>query len=218
MRLDGPVRFRFRDLEADIEVLIEGDASWVEKMREELEISGDGPGYTVPIHGSFRNSDQQQISPSNRSRADSRGGPHQRPGPAPDPSRIPSSIRDIGNLDIESEFEKLGVKLGPLPSADALKLSLEELGPFEPLEEASTELALEERILQALMGLIVRNHGWPSTSQALLFEILGDRFSMDYEAFGKWLRRLWKQGRVERVFGSNGEDAYAPFPFWLEKE
>ena len=47
MRLDGPVRFRFRDLGADIEVLIEGDAAWVEKMREELGISGDGPGYSV---------------------------------------------------------------------------------------------------------------------------------------------------------------------------
>ena len=40
MRLDGPVRFRFRDLEADIEVLIEGDAAWVENMRKELGISG----------------------------------------------------------------------------------------------------------------------------------------------------------------------------------
>ena len=218
MRLDGPVRFRFRDLEADIEVLIEGDASWVEKMREELGISGDGPGYTVPIHGTFRNNSEEAISSANRSRADARGGPPQRPGPPPDPSRIPASIRDIGNLDIESEFDKLGVTLDPIPSADELKSALTELEPFEPLEEASTELALEERVLQALMEIIVRTHGWPSISESLLFEVLGSRFSMDSQAFGKWLRRLWKQGRVERVFGSNGEDAYSPFPFWLEKE
>jgi hypothetical protein len=218
MRLDGPVRFRFRDLEADIEVLIEGDAAWVEKMREELGISGDGPGYTVPIHGTFRNNSEEAISSANRSRADARGGPPQRPGPPPDPSRIPASIRDIGNLDIESEFDKLGVTLDPIPSADELKSALTELEPFEPLEEASTELALEERVLQALMEIIVRTHGWPSISESLLFEVLGSRFSMDSQAFGKWLRRLWKQGRVERVFGSNGEDAYAPFPFWLEKE
>ena len=218
MRLDGPVRFRFRDLGADIEVLIEGDAAWVEKMREELGISGDGPGYTVPIHGTFRNNSEEAISSANRSRADARGGPPQRPGPPPDPSRIPASIRDIGNLDIESEFDKLGVTLDPIPSADELKSALTELEPFEPLEEASTELALEERVLQALMEIIVRTHGWPSISESLLFEVLGSRFSMDSQAFGKWLRRLWKQGRVERVFGSNGEDAYAPFPFWLEKE
>ena len=218
MRLDGPVRFRFRDLEADIEVLIEGDAAWVEKMREELGISGDGPGYTVPIHGTFRNNSEEAISSANRSRADARGGPPQRPGPPPDPSRIPASIRDIGNLDIESEFDKLGVTLDPIPSADELKSALTELEPFEPLEEASTELALEERVLQALMEIIVRTHGWPSISESLLFEVLGSRFSMDSQAFGKWLRRLWKQGRVERIFGSNGEDAYAPFPFWLEKE
>ena len=210
MRLDGPVRFRFRDLE--------GDAAWVEKMREELGISGDGPGYTVPIHGTFRNNSEEAISSANRSRADARGGPPQRPGPPPDPSRIPASIRDIGNLDIESEFDKLGVTLDPIPSADELKSALTELEPFEPLEEASTELALEERVLQALMEIIVRTHGWPSISESLLFEVLGSRFSMDSQAFGKWLRRLWKQGRVERVFGSNGEDAYAPFPFWLEKE
>ena len=218
MRLDGPVRFRFRDLEADIEVLIEGDAAWVEKMREELGISGDGPGYIVPIHGTFRNNSEEAISSANRSRADARGGPPQRPGPPPDPSRIPASIRDIGNLDIESEFDKLGVTLDPIPSADELKSALTELEPFEPLEEASTELALEERVLQALMEIIVRTHGWPSISESLLFEVLGSRFSMDSQAFGKWLRRLWKQGRVERVFGSNGEDAYSPFPFWLEKE
>ena len=191
MRLDGPVRFRFRDLEADIEVLIEGDAAWVEKMREELGISGDGPGYTVPIHGTFRNNSEEAISSANRSRADARGGPPQRPGPPPDPSRIPASIRDIGNLDIESEFDKLGVTLDPIPSADELKSALTELEPFEPLEEASTELALEERVLQALMEIIVRTHGWPSISESLLFEVLGSRFSMDSQAFGKWLRRLW---------------------------
>ena len=210
MRLDGPVRFRFRDLEADIEVLIEGDAAWVENMREELGISGDGPGYTVPIHGTFRNNNEETISSANRSRANARGGPPQRPGPPPDPSRIPPSIRDIGNLDIESEFDKLGVTLSPIPSAEELKTALLELEPFEPLEEASTELALEE--------IIVRTHGWPSISESILFEVLGSRFSMDSKAFGKWLRRLWKQGRVERIFGSDGEDAYAPFPFWLEKE
>ena len=121
-------------------------------------------------------------------------------------------------MDIESEFDKLGVTLGPIPSAEELMLSLSELEPFEPLEEASTELALEERVLQTLMKIIVRTHGWPSISESLLFEVLGSRFSMDSEAFGKWMRRLWKQGRVERVFGSDGEDAYAPFPFWLEKE
>ncbi|MEC8384431.1 MAG: hypothetical protein VXZ89_03395 [Candidatus Thermoplasmatota archaeon] len=187
-------------------------------MREELGISGDGPGYTVPIHGTFRNNKEETISSANRSRADARGGPSQRPGPPPDPTRIPPSIRDIGNLDIESEFDKLGVTLSPIPSAEELKTALLELEPFEPLEEASTELALEERVLQALMEIIVRTHGWPSISESILFEVLGSRFSMDSKAFGKWLRRLWKQGRVERIFGSDGEDAYAPFPFWLEKE
>ncbi|MEC7391457.1 MAG: hypothetical protein VX655_05155 [Candidatus Thermoplasmatota archaeon] len=187
-------------------------------MREELGISGDGPGYTVPIHGTFRNNKEETISSANRSRANARGGPPQRPGPPPDPSRIPPSIRDIGNLDIESEFDKLGVTISPIPSAEELKTALLELEPFEPLEEASTELALEERVLQALMEIIVRTHGWPSISESILFEVLGSRFSMDSKAFGKWLRRLWKQGRVERIFGSDGEDAYAPFPFWLEKE
>ncbi|MDP6855950.1 MAG: hypothetical protein QGH13_00285 [Candidatus Thalassarchaeaceae archaeon] len=218
MRLDGPVRFRFRDLEADIEVLIEGDASWVDSIRQELGISGEGAGYLVPIHGSFRNSTDQKISGANRSRADSRGGPPQRPGPTPDPSRIPASIRAIGDLDIQGEFDKLGVSLGPIPSSDVLKEELEELAPFEPLEGASTELALEERILQALLEIIVRTHGRPSTAESLLYEVLGDRFGMDTKAFGKWLRRLWKQGRLERVFGSDGKDAYAPFPFWLNRE
>jgi hypothetical protein len=218
MRLDGPVRFRFRDLTADIEVLIEGDAKWVDSIREELGIAGEGPGYTVPIHGSFRNSSDPKISSSNRSRADSRKGPPQRPGPEPDPSKIPSSIRDIGNLDIQKEFEKLGISLGPMPTAEELKESLLEFEPFEPLEEPSTEHALEERVLQTLLEIIVRTHGRTSSPEVLLFEVLGDRFGMDSVAFGKWLRRLWKQGRLERIFGSDGEDAYSPFPFWLERD
>lgn len=218
MRIDGPVRFRFRDLEADIEVLIEGDASWVENTRQELGIAGEGAGYIVPIHGSFRNSNDPKISPANRSRGDSKVGPPRRPGPEPDPSRIPESIREIGDLDLQGEFDKLGVSLGPIPSAEVLKMELEELAPFEPLENPSTELPLEERVLQALLEIIVRNHGRPSTSESLLHDVLGERFGMDSESFGKWLRRLWKQGRLERVFGSDGKDAYAPFPFWLKRE
>ena len=45
MAMTGPVRFRYRNQEEDIDVLIQGDADWVEQIRDELGLSGNGPGF-----------------------------------------------------------------------------------------------------------------------------------------------------------------------------
>ena len=41
MELRGTVRFRFHSQEHDVDVLLEGDAAWVTKVREELGLSGE---------------------------------------------------------------------------------------------------------------------------------------------------------------------------------
>ena len=85
------------------------------------------------------------------------------------------------------------------------------------LEDAGTERALEEGSTSP-NGPISADHGMTTIPETMLYDILGERFSMNKEDFGKWLRRLWRVGRIERMFGSDGSDSYVPFPYWLERE
>ncbi|DAC62140.1 MAG TPA: hypothetical protein D7I10_04585, partial [Candidatus Poseidoniales archaeon] len=40
--LKGPVRFRFRQPDSDVDVMIQGDAGWVQALREDLGLSDVG--------------------------------------------------------------------------------------------------------------------------------------------------------------------------------
>ena len=40
--LKGPVRFRFRQPESDVDVMIQGDAVWVQALREDLGLGDVG--------------------------------------------------------------------------------------------------------------------------------------------------------------------------------
>jgi hypothetical protein len=219
MAMSGPVRFRYRNQEEDIDVLIQGDADWVEQIRDELGLSGNGPGFLSPVFDSAgpRPSSRSSARSSSRT-AESDDSISIRPGPEPDPSKIPASIREIGALDIHQEFE--GMNLTPASEIDlnVIQKEFDALGPFEPLEDAGTERALEEKALQVLMSQLVQVHGMIAIPETMLHSIIGERFSMTLEEFGKWLRRLWRMGRLERMFGSDGSDSYVPFPYWLERE
>ena len=41
MEMRGTVRFRFRSTKYEVDVLLEGEARWVEQLRQEIELSGD---------------------------------------------------------------------------------------------------------------------------------------------------------------------------------
>ena len=154
MAMTGPVRFRYRNQEEDIDILIQGDVNWVEKIRDELGISGNGPGFLSPVFGS--------VGPRPSSRS-SKGAPKRsnedqesisiRPGPEPDPSKIPASIREIGALDIHRDFEEMSIASAPDLDFDEIQGEIDAMGPFEPLEDAGTERALEEKILQTMKSL-----------------------------------------------------------------
>ena len=45
--LKGPVRFRFRQPESDVDVMIQGDAEWVQALREDLGLAD--VGWVQPI-------------------------------------------------------------------------------------------------------------------------------------------------------------------------
>ena len=50
--LKGPVRFRFRRPEDDVDVLVQGEASWVQSVRENLGLSAVGWVQPLAVTGS----------------------------------------------------------------------------------------------------------------------------------------------------------------------
>ena len=60
MEMRGTVRFRFRSTEYDVDVLLEGEAMWVEKLRQEIELSGD-VGVLQPLAARFADPDEPEF-------------------------------------------------------------------------------------------------------------------------------------------------------------
>ena len=96
---EANIRFSFRSNEHDVEVVIQGPPSWVNLYRERIGLEGD-IGYTQSVHGSSTDSSEDpEISKAAR----------ELPGPPPDPSRLPSIVRVVGDLDVDAGVSELGV-------------------------------------------------------------------------------------------------------------
>ena len=220
MELRGTVRFRFRSQEHDVDVLLEGDAAWVTKVREELELSGE-VGVLQPLAARL-------AEPGESEPESAMGGEAEiyeemplpedavLPGPPPDPSRIPSVVRIIGSLDVDSEVAKLGGGVRSDPDIMTIIEILDELeDEVEPLSDNMSGEPLTEAWIQLLLTLVVREHGHTSLSLSSIEQAVGDRTNrqgVDLEIF---LDRLWMMGRLERIHGG-AEAQYAPNPSWLE--
>ena len=61
--ISGPVRYRFRDMDEDVEVLLEGDSEWVERWRQELGLEEVGWLQPLQAEGAER-TDAGTSSPS----------------------------------------------------------------------------------------------------------------------------------------------------------
>ena len=220
MELRGTVRFRFRSPEHDVDVLLEGDAAWVTKVREELELSGE-VGVLQPLAARL-------AEPGESEPESAMGGEAEiyeemplpedavLPGPPPDPSRIPSVVRIIGSLDVDSEVAKLGGGVRSDPDIMTIIEILDELeDEVEPLSDNMSGEPLTEAWIQLLLTLVVREHGHTSLPLSSIEQAVGDRTNrqgVDLEIF---LDRLWMMGRLERIHGG-AEAQYAPNPSWLE--
>ena len=91
------IRFSFRSNEHEVEVVIQGPPSWVNLYRERIGLEGD-IGYTQTVLGSNSDlSDGSAISKTAR----------ELPGPPPDPSRLPSVVRVVGDLDVDVGVSQL---------------------------------------------------------------------------------------------------------------
>jgi hypothetical protein len=130
------------------------------------------------------------------------------PGPPPDPSRLPSVVRTIGELDVDAGMERLGTPSRTEPDLAEISLFLDELDePLEPLSDNISGDPMAEAWIQLVLTLVVREHGHTS--------LLGERINRTGIDLKIFLDRLWLLGRLERIHGGL-ETQYAPNPSWLE--
>jgi hypothetical protein len=200
------IRFSFRSNEQDVEVVIQGPPSWVNLYRERIGLEGD-IGYTQSVSGAL----EEAID----------GAPaakkvNQLPGPPPDPSRLPSVVRVIGDLDIEAGLDALGAPARTEPDLAEISIFLDELEEApEPLADNISGDPMAESWIQLVMTLVVREHGHTSLSLGSIESLLGERVNRSGIELQMFLDRLWLLGRLERIHGG-AETQYAPNPSWLE--
>ena len=220
MELRGAVRFRFHSQEHDVDVLLEGDAAWVTKVREELGLSGE-VGVLQPLAARLAESDEPEPESAMGEEAEiyeEIPPPEDAvlPGPPPDPSRIPSVVRIIGSLDVDSEISELGGGERSDPDIATIIEILDELeDEVEPLSDNLSGEPLTEAWIQLLLTLVVREHGHTSLPLSSIEQAVGDRTNRQVVDLEIFLDRLWMMGRLERIHGG-AEVQYAPNPSWLE--
>lgn len=200
------IRFSFRSFEHEVEVVIQGPPSWVNLYRERIGLEGD-IGYTQSVSGSteasFAGDDGSKMQT-------------ELPGPPPDPSRLPSVVRVVGDLDIDSGVAELGIPEKTEPNLAEISLFIEELDENpEPLSDNISGDPMAESWIQLVMTLVVREHGHTSLSVSSIESLLGDRINRSGVELQMFLDRLWLLGKLERIHGG-AETQYAPNPSWLE--
>ena len=100
-QLRGNVRYRFRSDDHDLNIVLEGDAEWVESYVNELGLAG--VGWTMPVGTEVKAKNLSSVSQQRKDAGidiEMEDAPEAtKPldmGPEPDPSRIPVVRRPIG--------------------------------------------------------------------------------------------------------------------------
>tara|TARA_B100000900_G_scaffold123763_1_gene104404 strand:- start:25778 stop:26437 length:660 start_codon:yes stop_codon:yes gene_type:complete len=216
VQLRGTVRFRFRSPENDIDVLIEGDSSVVEILREELGLQGR-VGFVQPLSIQSVGESDSGSEPTEGDYQESRDGNYggeKLPGPPPDPSSIPAVVRRIGDLDIKSKISELDGPSRTEPQIEYIREFLESIDEPEPLSDNLSGDPMAEAWLQILLTLVVREHGQTSLPISAIEELIGEKINREGVDLEIFLNRLWIMGRLELIYGG-AEKHYAPNPSWL---
>ena len=137
------------------------------------------------------------------------------PGPPPAPSRIPSIVRRVGDLNLQSEADEYGISEKTDPDIRAIMEFLDEVEDLEPLSNNLSGDPMAEAWLQILLTLIVREHGHSSLGVSTIEVMVGERMNREGIDLEIFLDRLWIMGRLEKVYGGS-EVSYSPNPSWLE--
>ena len=223
--LKGPVRFRFRQPESDVDVMIQGDAEWVQALREDLGLGDVGwiqPMATTGHSVQVSQSDEESFEDGEMTADDSpvilqSDTTSSLPGPPPDPSRIPVVRRVIGDMELDAEMEKLGIEHPRSPTAEELSDLIAEMDEPEPIMSQVSTDPIAEAWLQRLMRVAVRKFG----VTALPVEVIDSSACEQLERSGMelelWLEGMWRLGKLVKVHGG-GSYGYGPSPRWLEAD
>jgi len=223
--LKGPVRFRFRRPEDDVDVLVQGEASWVQSVRDELGLSDVGWVQPMAVTGSSSTGiiDGGDEDDEDEDGVDDDGeiivgeGPVSLPGPPPDPSRIPVVRRVIGSISLDEEMKKLGIEKPRPPTVAELEELIEDMEDPDPLTSVVSADPMAEAWLQSLMHAAVRKFGVTALPLEVIDEAVGDLLDRHGEGLDSWLDGLWRMGKLVKVHGAD-KVGYGPTPTWLEAD
>ncbi len=211
--IPGPVRYRFRDMDEDVEVLLEGDSEWVERWRQELGL--EEVGWLQPLQaGGAERTDAGTSAPRKQPRRAAKK--NELVGPPPDPSRLPERLRTIGGVDLDEEIRKLGFFEPRSPSGEELGDILDDYDEApKPPEGFTSSEPLAEGWLRELFRIAVRRFGVMGLPADVIFEAIGDRSDMEEGLLVSWLEAQHRLGRLVKIHG--GERlGYGPEPNWMD--
>lgn len=219
-RLRGVVRYRFRDEDGDLNVVIEGEADWVESKVEQLGLKD--VGFTMPIgtasvasnlsdvskEKAKKNSRKVELEPLGEKPADM--------GPTPNPGSIPIVRRPIGQLNIEQAIADAGLTRPERPDPIDLMDMLEEADEPRPVQSAISVDPMGEAWLRLLMEIVVREYGSTALATEVIEEVagakMGNKSRLELDV---WLDSLFKQGKLVKVHGGDAV-GWGPSPRWLQ--
>lgn len=218
-KLRGNVRYRFRSDEHDVNVLLEGDASWVEGRVKELGL--EGVGWSMPIGSEVQPTNTSGLTTQkNESKDELDDSPiDAKPldmGPTPDPSRIPVVRRPIGQLDLQAELDALGLQLPARPDPIELMEALDEMEEPRPIQGAMSIDPMAEAWLRELMHLVVREFGTTALRTEVIEEVASKKLgNREGTALEVWLESLFGAGKLVKVHGGDAT-GWGPSPGWLK--
>ena len=223
--LKGPVRFRFRVPEEDVDVLIQGDAEWVNTLREEIGLTD--VGWVQPMATTGRTFQEPTVTDVTDDEPNEQDDEEvillqsdavvELPGPPPDPSRIPTVRRIIGEMDLDAEMEKLGIEHPRSPTAEELSDLISEMDEPEPIMSQVSTDPIAEAWLQRLMRIAVRKFGVTALPISVIDSAACEQLERSGTELELWLEGMWRLGKLVKVHGG-GRFGYGPSPRWLEAD
>ena len=205
------VRFRYKSTQDQVDILLEGTEDFVNSARSSIGITG-AMGFLRDV---FDPSGQHSPDSQYIFKLASPDPEKTLPGPPPDPSRIPSVVRTVGDLDLEEAVSGLGTSKQSDPDISALEEFVSEVEPPEPVSNPLSADPLAEAWLQLILTMVVREHGHTSLSISDIQKLIGEKVGKGEVELKVFLDRLWRIGKLERIHGG-AEDHYSPNPSWLE--
>ena len=219
-QLRGNVRYRFRSDDHDVNIVIEGEASWVQKHIEELGLTG--VGWTMPTGTEVKANNLSSISRDRQEAGidiEMEDAPEsQRPadmGPTPDPGRIPVVRRPIGELNLQEKLDQAGLEPAERPDLIELMDILDDMDPPTPVQGATSVDPMAEAWLRELLELVVRDHGITGLRTEDIEEIASSKLGgREGTALEVWLGSLFSAGKLVKIHGGDAT-GWGPSPKWL---